>query len=117
VGIDYLIFEYLKCMSGKKIKFIDNNSFVIICIAIVCFIYIFVNGLIVPKCSSPAPKNSTCEEYATYRTQNCKYIFKLRQIDYNKELNECKEFRQSNTPCIDLGDELFCGEIIPKYSN
>ena len=47
------------------------------------------------SCTSDLPKNPTCEQIAENNANNCKYvILRWKKVDYNKELQECKEWEQ-----------------------
>ncbi len=47
------------------------------------------------SCTSDLPENPTCEQIAENNANNCKYvILRWKKVDYNKELQECKEWEQ-----------------------
>lgn len=50
------------------------------------------------QCSSLAEKNATCEQIAENNSKSCKYvILRWKKVDYNKELQQCKEWEQKQT--------------------
>ncbi len=59
---------------------------------ITSFIWSVLN---IQTCSYDLPKNPTCEQMAENNAKNCKYvIFRWKEVDYDKELKECKEWEQ-----------------------
>ena len=52
----------------------------------------------VQTCSYNLPKNATCEQIAENNANNCKYVvLKWKKVDYDKELQQCKEWEQKQT--------------------
>lgn len=50
------------------------------------------------QCSSDLPENPTCEQIAENNSKNCKFvILKWKKVDYDKELQQCKEWEQKQT--------------------
>ena len=65
---------------------------------IASYIWGFLN---MQACSSNLPKNATCEQIAENNSNNCKYvIFKWKKVDYNKELQQCKEWEQKQEKIV-----------------
>lgn len=47
------------------------------------------------SCTYDLPENPTCEQIAENDANNCKYvILRWKKVDYNKELQKCKEWEQ-----------------------
>lgn len=54
------------------------------------------------------PENPTCEQSAENSTNNCKYIIlRWKKVDYNKELQACKEWEQNQERVKDTDYEDF----------
>lgn len=50
------------------------------------------------QCTGLAEKNATCEQIAENNSKSCKYvILRWKKVDYDKELQQCKEWEQKQT--------------------
>lgn len=80
----------------KKLK---NVIFILLGLLLFYFIasstWSFLNMQI---CTSNLPKNATCEQIAENNANSCKYvILRWKKVDYNKELQQCKEWAEKQT--------------------
>lgn len=74
-------------------KLIAAVLFILVLYLVIEFSWSILNT---QTCIGLASKNATCEQIASYNTKNCKYVFlKWKKVDYNKELQKCKDWESS----------------------